>query len=92
MQELRENEEWIITQTILSFQGQMPNISYCSESQVTLGSRNSKISWGSLPQMRAITHEGDGDCPVAQKQSSPKDQIALLKQAMAGIIILQTTL
>lgn len=38
--------------------------------------------------MRAITHEGDSDCTVAQKkQSSPKDQIALLKQAMAGIII-----
>lgn len=48
---------------------------------------NSKISWGRPPQLRAIIHEGDGDCTLAQKQSSHKDQIALLKQAMTGIII-----
>lgn len=65
----------------------MPKVSYCSKSKVTLGSRNSKISWGSQPQMRAVIHEGDGDCTVAQMQSSRKDHIALLKQAMAGIII-----
>jgi hypothetical protein len=37
--------------------------------------------------MRPIIYEGDGDCTLAQKQSSHRDQIVLLKQAMTWIII-----